>query len=117
MGACTDSFRKFRLHCKHALPRQLIFGCIYLSCRYPNYLSEWVEWTGFAIAATSLHAAATPYHALGLGSTGVYTPPWLFVAAEIAVMLPRALSGHAWYQQKFDGRYPRERKAIIPYLL
>lgn len=52
------------------------------------------------------------------------TPPLLFALIEVCAMLPRAVRGHQWYHTKFGvegdgkgGRYPRARKAVIPYLL
>jgi len=45
------------------------------------------------------------------------SPPWIFLLNEIAVMLPRAVNGHAWYKQRFGQSYPKERKAVIPFLL
>lgn len=66
------------------------------------------------------------------------SPPWLFVINEVATMFPRAcewslnlhclcatvnwkaifgtVSGHRWYHTKFKD-YPKERKAVVPYLL
>ena len=78
-----------------------------------------LEWTMFAIAATSLASSLSraSLSSLGLGPLGKVTPPWLFVAAEVAVMLPRAIRGHRWYQDKFGLRYPPERKAVIPFVL
>eukprot|EP01134_Creolimax_fragrantissima_P002098 CFRG2098T1 len=68
----------------------------YVSCA--NFFGEIVEWTGFAIAADSLQAVA-------------------FVMYTICNVLPRALSHHRWYKQKFGEKYPKGRKAVIPFLL
>jgi len=77
------------------------YGYLYRFISYPNYLCEWIEWVGFALAA----------------SPGNFTtPPWLFVFAEVMVMTPRAWRGHQWYHHKFP-EYPKERKAIIPFIL
>lgn len=76
------------------------YGFLYRYISYPNYFSEWIEFIGFAIAAS-------PYWG--------YTPPWMFVVAEIMVMLPRAYKGHQWYLQKFPD-YPKDRKAAIPFV-
>ncbi|CAJ0586493.1 unnamed protein product, partial [Mesorhabditis spiculigera] len=62
-----------------------------------NYFGEIVEWCGFALASGTLPAYAFA----------------LFTAANIG---PRALQHHRWYLQKFDN-YPKERAAIIPFLL
>ncbi|KAH7099031.1 3-oxo-5-alpha-steroid 4-dehydrogenase-domain-containing protein [Auriculariales sp. MPI-PUGE-AT-0066] len=78
------------------------YGWLYRWISYPNYFCEWVEWLGFAIAACPKPTTVAA--------------PWLFFIAEIAVMLPRALRGHEWYHDKFKD-YPRERKAVIPFLL
>lgn len=82
-------------------------GYLYRFISYPNYFCEWMEWTGFAVAASVASNWSTPLY---------QTPPWLFVVNEVALMLPRALSGHRWYHEKFND-YPRDRKAIIPFVL
>jgi len=94
-------------------------GGLYRFISFPNYLSEWLEWTGYAIATTSLATLVSPSYIkpYGLGLRGWYTPPWMFVAAEIAVMLPRAIRGHHWYLTRFGEKYPPGRKAVIPFLL
>jgi len=67
----------------------------YVSC--PNLLGEIIEWTGFAILA--LNPAALSF--------AVWT---------VANLLPRAVAHHRWYKNKFDD-YPKERAAVIPYLI
>lgn len=62
----------------------------------PNYLGEIIEWTGFAIAASTLG---------GLSFA-------IFTASNIG---PRAFSHHAWYREKFPD-YPANRKALIPFI-
>lgn len=66
----------------------------FVSC--PNYFGEVLEWIGFAIAAWSLPA-------LGFAV-------WTF-----ANLVPRARAHHRWYQDRFAD-YPRERRAIFPFL-
>ena len=66
----------------------------WISC--PNYLGELIEWTGWAIATSSL---------AGLSFA-------LWTAANLA---PRAYANHAWYKKQFP-EYPKERKALIPWL-
>lgn len=86
-------------------------GGLYRFISYPNYFCEWCEWFGFALAA------APPPSFASLGAFVVTAaPPWLFFLAEIAVMFPRAWKGHQWYHEKFPD-YPKERKAVIPFLL
>lgn len=63
----------------------------------PNYLGEIMTWSGFAIAAWSPAGLA-------------------FVLFTMANLVPRALSNHRWYHEKFAD-YPTDRKAIFPFLL
>ena len=67
----------------------------YVSC--PNYLGEILQWTGFALAGWSLPALA-------------------FVAFTSANLIPKAISSHQWYREKFSD-YPKDRKAVIPFIL
>jgi 3-oxo-5-alpha-steroid 4-dehydrogenase 1 len=67
----------------------------WVSC--PNYLGEFIEWCGFAIAACTPAAA-------------------LFAAFTFANLFPRALSHHRWYQGQFPD-YPSSRKAMFPGLI
>lgn len=67
----------------------------YISC--PNHFGEIIEWLGFAIMAMSL-------------------PAWSFAIWTICNLIPRTLDNHKWYLQKFPD-YPRERKAVIPFIL
>jgi len=67
----------------------------WVSC--PNYGGELVQWTGWALATWSL---------AGLSFS-------LWTAANL---VPRALAHHRWYRSEFQD-YPRERRAILPYLL
>ncbi|CAK9781213.1 hypothetical protein CC85DRAFT_289447 [Cutaneotrichosporon oleaginosum] len=113
---------------KYHVPRGGWFALV----SFPNYLCEWLEWTGFAIAAApSVFVAVPPLASLQLSgwiaSASALLPeaawprvllaaPWAFVLAEVTSMLPRALRGHAWYQRTFAA-YPAERKAAIPWLL
>lgn len=67
----------------------------FVSC--PNYMGEIIEWSGFAIMAWGL--------------------PALSFAVWTAVnLIPRAIDHHRWYQENF-ANYPKERKAIIPFVL
>jgi 3-oxo-5-alpha-steroid 4-dehydrogenase 1 len=66
----------------------------WVSC--PNYLGEIVEWTGWALATSSM---------AGL----------VFAVWTAANLVPRALAHHKWYLEHFTG-YPPERKALVPYL-
>ena len=67
----------------------------WVSC--PNYLGEILEWTGFALMA------ATP-------------AAFSFAVWTAANLIPRALSHHRWYKNRF-AMYPRQRKAVIPLIL
>jgi steroid 5-alpha-reductase/3-oxo-5-alpha-steroid 4-dehydrogenase 1 len=72
-------------------------GGLYRWVSCPNYLGEIIEWVGFAIASWSLPGAC-------------------FAVFTVANLLPRAVAHHAWYRGKFPD-YPKERRALIPWLL
>lgn len=72
---------------------------------FPHYTLEWLEWTGFWILGG----------AWGLGY-GYSSPALWFVLVEIATMLPRAVSGRQWYEQKFGKRAVAGRAGAIPAL-
>lgn len=89
-----------------------------------------IEWSGYALAALSQTTlfpntpGALPLTRSGRLALLFSAPPFVFVLVEIAVMLPRAIKGHQWYHSKFGvegdgsgGRYPRQRKAVIPFFL
>ena len=100
------SLRRNHPPCADGKPRYAIpEGGLYRWISYPNYFSEWIEWIGYAIAATA-----------GQANRWAYTAPWIFVISEVVLMLPRAWRGHLWYHKKFEGEYPKKRKAVIPFL-
>jgi steroid 5-alpha-reductase/3-oxo-5-alpha-steroid 4-dehydrogenase 1 len=72
-------------------------GGLYRFVSCPNYFGEIVEWTGWAIASWSF---------AGL----------VFAIWTVANLLPRAVSHHRWYKDKFAD-YPAERRALIPFVL
>lgn len=88
------------------------YGLLYTYISYPNYFCEWLEWFGFALAA----APPPTFTSGSLILLATLTPPWLFFFSEVWLMLPRALKGHRWYQERFAD-YPRERRAVIPWVL
>jgi 3-oxo-5-alpha-steroid 4-dehydrogenase 1 len=62
-----------------------------------NFFGEILEWTGFAIAAGTLPATAFAF----------------FTFCNTA---PRGAQHHANYLEKFKEEYPKDRKAVIPFL-
>jgi len=72
-------------------------GGMYRWISSPNYLGEIIEWGGWAIMVWSL-------------------PGMAFFIFTISNLLPRALKIHKWYGETFSS-YPKERKAIIPFLI
>jgi steroid 5-alpha-reductase/3-oxo-5-alpha-steroid 4-dehydrogenase 1 len=74
----------------YKIPRGFLYE--YVTC--PNYLSEVVEWLGWAIMTNSV---------AGVG----------FFVATVANLAPRAKANHEWYHKKFND-YPKSRKALIP---
>jgi 3-oxo-5-alpha-steroid 4-dehydrogenase 1 len=91
----------------YAIPQ----GYLYNLISYPNYFSEWIEWTGFALAASP-----APSFASIPAFLETITPPWIFLLSEVLVMLPRAWRGHQWYHAQFPD-YPKQRKAVIPFVM
>lgn len=77
----------------YAIPRGGLFR--FVSC--PNYLGELLEWCGFALASWSLAALA-------------------FAVYTAANLVPRAVANHRFYRERFPD-YPKERRALVPFLL
>ena len=90
----------------YAIPHGLLYE--YIS--YPNYFCEWIEWLGFALAASPLPS----FESWG-AFLATIAPPFLFFAAEVFTMVPRSVRGHQWYHSKFPN-YPKERKAVVPFV-
>lgn len=61
----------------------------------PNYFGELLEWSGWSVLSGS--------------SAG-----WSFVFYTATNLVPRAVSNHQWYLEKFKETYPKNRKVIIP---
>ncbi|PWY96876.1 hypothetical protein BCV70DRAFT_102539, partial [Testicularia cyperi] len=97
---------------KYSIPRGGLFEFI----SFPNYLCEWFEWFSFAFAA--LHSLPIFAHlaAKDRFATALSTPPFLFPFVLVCLMAPRAINGHAWYKNTFGDRFPRQRKALIPFI-
>ena len=77
---------------KYSIPRGGLFK--YISC--PNHFGEILEWAGFAILTWNIAAVA-------------------FAVWTAANLIPRAHSHHRWYLKNFP-EYPKNRKAVIPFL-
>lgn len=80
---------------KYYIPFSPLFT--YISC--PNHAGEILEWFGFAVASNfSLPSVA-------------------FFIYSSSNLIPRAISHHEWYKNKFDD-YPKERQwAVIPFVV
>lgn len=77
----------------YVIPKGGLFNLI--SC--PNLFGEIIEWTGFAVLCWNLPALS-------------------FLVWTLANLIPRAISHHKWYKQKFED-YPEARKAVFPYVV
>ena len=73
------------------------YGGAYRWVSSPNYLGELIAWIGYALASWSLAGVS-------------------FVVMTAANLGPRAIVNHRWYHENFDD-YPKERKAILPFVL
>ena len=62
-----------------------------------NFFGEILEWFGFAIANWSYPASA-------------------FAVCTAFNIGPRAIQHHAWYKEKFKEDYPKNRKALVPFV-
>lgn len=67
----------------------------YISC--PNHFGEIIEWSGFAVMAWNLPALS-------------------FAIWTLCNLIPRSLNHHIWYHENFKD-YPKNRKAVIPFVL
>jgi len=76
----------------YKIPNGFLFR--FISC--PNLFGEVIEWLGFAIMTWCL-------------------PSWAFFIWTFANLVPRAISHHKWYLQKFPS-YPKSRKSILPFV-
>lgn len=72
-------------------------GALHERVASPNYFGELLEWTGWAVATWSLAGLA-------------------FAAYTAANLVPRAVAHLRWYRATFPD-YPRERRAIVPFVL
>ncbi|KAK0226037.1 3-oxo-5-alpha-steroid 4-dehydrogenase-domain-containing protein [Armillaria fumosa] len=102
------------------------YGLLYEYVSFPNYFCEWVEWFGFALAASpfpTVTLATFSFQSLSMifSSASQFaptlTPPWIFLINEFVLMFPRAYKGHLWYKQRFAEAFPKERKIVVPFLL
>lgn len=73
----------------------------FISC--PNHFGEIVEWTGFAIMTFS---------AIGIAGS---LPTATFAVWTAMNLIPRAVFHHKWYLEKFTD-YPKERRAVLPFV-
>jgi hypothetical protein len=64
----------------------------------PHYAGEILEWIGFCVASNAS------------------LPSLAFVIYTAANLIPRGVAHHAWYQKHFPKSYPKERRAVIPFL-
>ena len=87
------SLRKGKKKKGYVIPKKGLFN--YVSC--PNFFGEILEWLGFAVMTWSVAGLA-------------------FFLWTSFNLVPRALSHHRWYKNTFH-EYPKDRKAIFPFIL
>ena len=80
----------------YMIPENGLFRWIF----FPHYLCEWIEWSGFWLIGGAR-----------------FVPGQNFVVNEISTMLPRAVQGKKWYEERFGKEKVAGRKAIIPGIL
>lgn len=72
-------------------------GFLYSRISCPNYLGEFIEWLGWALMTYSLAG-------------------FVFFLWTLFNLVPRAISNHKWNLENID-EYPKDRKAVLPYLI
>jgi protein-S-isoprenylcysteine O-methyltransferase Ste14 len=72
------------------------YGGMFRWVSSPSYLGEITEWAGWAVLTWSF-------------------PGLVFIAWTFANLVPRARSHHKWYLKTFPD-YPKNRKALIPFI-
>ncbi|GAU93714.1 hypothetical protein RvY_05610 [Ramazzottius varieornatus] len=77
---------------------QIPYGGLFEYITSANYFGELLEWFGFALAAYQLQALA-------------------FAVFTFSNLVPRAITHQEWYVKTFKGKYPRDRYAILPFLV
>jgi 3-oxo-5-alpha-steroid 4-dehydrogenase 1 len=80
----------------YMLPKNGLFRYVL----FAHYLCEWIEWAGYWMIGGWRCA-----------------PARTFLINEISTMLPRAMQGKRWYEEKFGKEKVGRRKAVIPGLL
>ncbi|KAJ3918519.1 hypothetical protein F5877DRAFT_78930 [Lentinula edodes] len=132
-GKATGTSNRFTETKKTSEHYAIPYGLLYKYVSYPNYFCEWVEWFGFALAASPfpINASVLGYTVKVLPSPSTLlaficappslfaprlTPPWIFLLNELVLMLPRAYKGHLWYKERFGDSYPKERKVVVPFV-
>lgn len=76
---------------------QIPYGGGYRYVSSPQYLGELIAWAGFSVMTWGL-------------------PGVVILLISAGNLVPRALGTHKWYQKRFSD-YPKNRKALIPYVL
>jgi len=91
------NLRDPKTHWTDEVEYKIPYGGGYKYVSSPTYLGEIIAWTGFALLTWSM--------------AGV-----LILCITAANLIPRAFSTHKWYKDKFED-YPKERKALIPFIV
>lgn len=76
---------------------QIPYGGLFKWVSCPNFLGEIISWLGFFILTFGL-------------------PAFAFLIWTMVNLIPRAIDHHKWYLKEF-AEYPKERKAIVPFIL
>ena len=95
----------------YKIPYGGVFGWISAA----NLWGEMVEWIGFAIACGNSAGdtnASCLLHRLNERLAGL-----AFAVSTVANLVPRAVSTHSWYNNKFKEDYSQlNRKALVPFV-
>lgn len=111
---------------RYGIPRGFLYDWPCGGIAFPNYFTEWIEWSGFLLCIYSLPRGfpqvVSPEMEMVIKGLPEGLRPmmaeWaqpmaLFLMNEVSAMLPRAISGAKWYRANFKD-YPEGRKIVIP---
>ena len=84
---------------RHNSPEEYVIpeGWLFNFISSPHYFGEILEWSGWAVLTWSM-------------------PGLVFAVFTFANLFPRAWASHIWYRENFS-EYPKNRKAVIPFLI
>ena len=69
------------------------------------------------INTPALSSLDLPQSLAGIWPSKLLSPAWTCFVFLFSCMIPRAIQAHKWYHRTFGDRYPKDRKAVIPWVI